>query len=91
MMDFRYCLYVIFFMLILSSMIPLFSFVTESIYSLTELVKSKISYCIAKQQIKIEEIQEKNTTKDTQVIGFVSQLEDESDDEEWEENAYGKK
>ena len=90
MMDFRYCLYIIFFMLILSSMIPLFSFVTESIYSLTELVKSKISYYIAKQQIKIEEIQEKNTTKDTQVIGFVSSFDDEIDDNEWEENSYGK-
>ena len=71
-------------------MIPLFSFVTESIYSLTELVKSKISYYIAKQQIKIEEIQEKNTTKDTQVIGFVSSFDDEIDDNEWEENSYGK-
>lgn len=90
MMDFRYCLYIIFFMLILSSMIPLFSFVTESIYSLTELVKSKISYYIAKQQIKIEEIQEKNTTKDTQVIGFVSSFDNEIDDNEWEENSYGK-
>ena len=71
-------------------MIPLFSFVTESIYSLTELVKSKISYYIAKQQIKIEEIQEKNTTKDTQVIGFVSSFDNEIDDNEWEENSYGK-